>query len=139
MNPLSHIYTYLYSSKIKEGYPPSTDPSSGNIVVVACLTMLFLSIGLLVFLILPELFNFSSKSITSGKTIGQLLGVFMIVILYPTVSYTVGSRSNYQTIISRFNDLPIAEQEAEVKKGKVVIILTLSSIAIPMFLGFFMA
>jgi len=135
MSPLSNIYTYLYSSRIKEGYPPSTDPGTGTMVLVCCLTMILFSIGLLVFLIVPELLDVNQKWIKSGKQIGQLLGILMIVILYPIVRNTIGKKSNYEKIISQFNSLSTEDQEAEAKKGKVFMILSLSSIAIPMLLG----
>ena len=140
MNLLESVYCYLQYEKIKEGQPVSYDVKSGNIVVSLCIVMLIFGGFFLLFTVSPntadavEDFFKDVFGRTTGKAIGQLLLLFLLVIVYPIITRTIGTQDNFERITAELLKMTKVEQEKISKKGSTFFIFSIIFMIIPIFL-----
>ena len=141
MSILRSVFAYLQYARLKEGHPSSTSPTSGNIVLAVCLTMLVCSITITLYLLLPAFADSIDDLLkdlfgrSSGKTIGRLIGIFLIILIYPIIKFTIGTKEKFDQTMTDFESMSDEDKEKTAKKGKLFFILSISSIAIPLLIG----
>ncbi|MEM7106380.1 MAG: hypothetical protein AAF502_24850 [Bacteroidota bacterium] len=141
MNLLKSVYVYLHDARLKEGYTSGSSPTTGNIVLACSLTMLIVSIALSTALLFPDVadwFDDTLKDIfgrSSGKTIGRLIGIALILLIYPILKFTVGTDESFYNAISEYEGMSDEDKEKTAKRGKWFFLTSICTIAIPFILG----
>ena len=130
-----YCYAYIHSEKTNEGDPRS----SGTIMVSVMLLMWVLSIffltipfslGEVLIDLLQDLFGYRS-----GKTIGQVLGLSIFVIIYPIVRFTMGSKSKYANMESEFTNMDKENCEELGGAGLSALIITIVVFVLSVLIG----
>lgn len=141
MNILSTLYANLYHDRIKEGLSVSGSPVTGNMVLTCCLTMALLSSFFVIYLLFPSIADTTEGFLKSifgrglGRTIGRIMAILLVLIIYPIVSYTIGSQANYDKTISTYESFSVARKNQIAKRGGLFMYCTLGVIVIPILLS----
>lgn len=121
-------FEYLYGSQYLELFQKGRDGSKGRLngnlffsAFILILIFLFIAFMSLV----SEDFTKEINSMfhrlfgySSGKTIGRILALPLVFILYLIVSLSIGSKNNYRKLCQKFMELP----DNEKKKANTVIL-----------------
>lgn len=117
MSYLENLYGSQHYEISERGGDASKGRRGGNIFLAAFIILLFIAIAAVIFTFVDGTIhdvNQQFKKIfgrSSGKTIGRLLAIPLMAIIYFIISKTVGSVSNYKKYTDAFN-----LQSDEVKK-----------------------
>lgn len=132
MNLFESIYCLMYHDRLKEGYKPSGSPLTSNIVLSLCFVMIIVTLLLLMAFFVPDALEDLFGGGRSGRTIGRLMAIGLLIVIFPIIYYTIGTDKNYDSIINRFTNLSQVEQQEVVTKGRRFFIGSMAVIAIPM-------
>ncbi len=124
MNYLVALYGSQYYELTNNGKSGDSGRLNGNIFLSAFIILALLLI--IVFLAtFSEGFSHSLNNLfhslfgySSGKTIGRLLAIPLMGLIYFSISQTIGSTANYQKMVDEFNNFP----EEDKKKSTIKIL-----------------
>lgn len=145
MTFIEAIYGSQYSEIIKRGKDGSAGRLSGNLFLSA-----FIIISLFLVLTLISMFfdGFADESSrffrkifghSSGKTIGRLLAIPLLALIYFVIAKTVGSAGNYEKMTKTFDTLPEEEKQKANKKALIPFFIVLGIFFIVLMSSVFMA
>ncbi len=124
MNLLQSLYCNQYLDLKKQGKEYAANKNGNIIVTVALLCNVLTMFFLLAFLsnVFADVMGDTVRNFfggSSGKTIGRLIAIILMLIIYPVVTNTVGKKENYDSTIAEFEVLPAEEQKAVAKRGLI--------------------
>lgn len=139
MTYLQALYGSQYRDLRANGYDGSKARFNGNIFLTAFIVIALFTVLLLLMLAFPSM----NKGLTrlfheafgysSGKTIGRLLAIPLMAIIYFMVINTIGKESNCHRLIEEFNQLPEEEQATANKKLLVPFFVVLGLMMLMLF------
>lgn len=112
MTYLQALYGGQHRDLKKQGYDGAKARFNGNLFLTAfIIVVLFLLIAILVTFVpaINESFTRTLHKVfgySSGKTIGKLLAIPLMAVIYVAVTNTVGAQQNYERLVVEFNQLP---------------------------------
>jgi hypothetical protein len=122
MTYLQALYGGQYRDLKANGYDGTKARFNGNLFLTAfIIVLLFLAIAILVTFV-PAVNNSLTRMLqkafgySSGKTIGKLLAIPLMAVIYFAIINTVGSQQNYERHVAEFNQLPEDVQAQANKK-----------------------
>ena len=124
MNLFGALYCNQYY-KLKEQGKEHTAQKNGTILATVALVLFLFGLFMLLISLVPD-FEREMNGIfrkvfgvrrSSGRAIGQIIGLLLFASAYPMVKFTVGPDNVYQRTISYFESLTETEQLAISKKG----------------------
>ncbi len=116
MTFLQALYGSQYKEIAERGKDGAKGRLNGNLFLSAFIIVILLVIFLLVLKFVPGVNQSLSNRIgrvfgyNSGKTIGKLLAIPLLALIYLAVSRTVGSENNFNRSVKEFYALPEDEQ-----------------------------
>lgn len=116
MNLIETIYCSQYYELKKSGRDPQKGRLNGTLLSAVVIILAMVGIGLAAnkFTGSHWLSDLSSSGL-SGKFIGRMVGLVLLVVIGGTLSFTYGSRQNYNKMIQRWEQLPAEVLEQTVK------------------------
>lgn len=124
MTLLEAIYGSQYQEISQRGGDGSKGRFNGNLLISVILLLLLLTV-LFVLMLIPGMNESITQSMRvfsgsgSGKNMGKLLAIPVLILLVALANFTIGTKNNYNTIIERFNSYP---EEVRKKANKKVLI-----------------
>ena len=136
MNLIDKLYYSQYYELKQKGKAAAARKTANTLVTVAFLAHFFVLMTLLVILF-PDLgdaisdFNKDIFGRRNGRLAGMVFAGIPMGIIYWVVVKTIGSESNYESIIAEGQLLSEDQQQATIKSGLIYFIGSLISIIIP--------
>ncbi len=120
MNYIQSLYCFLIQGRLKENQSVSDSPVTGNIVLSVSIILILTGVLFVLMAIVPDFRDYMEDIFDgrSGRTIGRLLVIGLLVLIYPIIHFTVGSQKNYMGIKKEFFDSPEEQREVYASKGK---------------------
>jgi len=122
MSPFKAIYWNQYF-ELKKKQKESAARANGTGIVTMTIVMFLFAIFMLLMTFYPDFerdtSRFVSKSFgrNSGKMIGQMGIILLILIIYPLIKYTIGTRNYFFRTVVKYSILSQDEQKQISKKG----------------------
>lgn len=143
MTYLQALYGSQYRDLRANGYDGTKARFNGNIFLTAFIVITLFMVLMILVLMFPSIDKGLTKlfhqafGYSSGKTIGKLLAIPLMAVIYWVVINTVGNESNCQRLIEEFNQLPEKEQATAKKKLLVPFFVVLGLMLVMMFSSLF--
>jgi hypothetical protein len=124
MTFLQALYGSQYYELTQKGKEVAKGRLNGNLFLSAFIIVLLFLVIILSGTIWPGFMDKMNSffhhlfGYTSGKTIGRLLAIPLLFLIYLIVSLTIGSKKNYQRICGLYIQLP----ETEKKKANALVL-----------------
>lgn len=143
MTFLEALYGSQYDEISKRGKDGAAGRLNGNLFLSA-----FVIICLFLLIAIPAVFSADFTEgmnrlfhklfgYSSGKTIGKLLAIPLMGLIYFVISKTVGSIANYERLTKIFDELPEAEKQKANKKVLIPFFVVLISLFALMIISLF--
>ena len=116
MNLIETIYCSQYYELKKSGRDPQKGRLNGTLLSAVMIILAMVGIGLAAnkFTGSHWLSGLSSVGF-SGKFIGRILAIVLLLVIGSTLNFTYGSRQNYNKMMQRWEQLPVEVLEQTVK------------------------
>ncbi|CAN5450836.1 hypothetical protein BH09BAC6_BH09BAC6_35860 [soil metagenome] len=120
MNFFETIYCSQYYELRKSGRDPQKGRLNGTLLSATILILGIVSAAVIMNKILPGYFSshfFSDAAETgfSGKAMGKVLGALALLIFGGLLNFTIGSKTNYERMMLKWEWLPEHELEKTIK------------------------
>lgn len=108
MNVFEAIYCSQYYELKKTGRDPMKGRTNGTIFIAAIVMLVIISVIVLIAHFSPggSMSRFFRGTGLSGRSTGKILGLGGIAIIGAILHFTIGSKSSYQKMIARWEQLP---------------------------------
>ncbi|MFK7947589.1 MAG: hypothetical protein AB8G11_08370 [Saprospiraceae bacterium] len=126
MNWLESVYCYTQYERLQQGESITYSSQNGNVLLTVSLLILIHGTLFMLIMIFPSVLLVLSD-IT--KTIGEIIIAISIALIYPIISRTIGSQTNFERITESFLKMSSEEQAKTSKKG--VLFFSLSMFYFP--------
>ncbi len=139
MNILESIYCYLHEENISNGASINYIPTNGNMIISLSISMLLLGFPFWILLIYPSFID-SLKSITNSlfnqndNLFIILLSLSLLLLIYPIIKRTIGTRKNYESVLEFYMNSPKIEQQKIAKKGRDFFAFSCLFFGLPLFI-----
>jgi hypothetical protein len=116
MNAIETIYCSQYYELKKSGRDPQKGRLNGTLLSAVIIILAMVGIGLAANKFIGgHLLGGLSNSGFSGKFIGRIVGLVLLLVVGGTLSFTYGNQQNYNKMIQRWEQLPADVLEQTVK------------------------
>lgn len=137
MNFIETIYCSQYYELKKSGRDPEKGRLNGTLLNA---TVLILGLIAIVVLINKFAGNQLVNSLPSwgfsGKFIGRIVAIVLLLVIGGTFSLTIGSRANYNKMMQRWEQLPVAVLEQTIKSALNIFGITFGVFLLVMIVSF---
>ena len=117
MGYFEKLYGSQYHELSKKGKDGTAGRLNGNLFLMAFFVLLFFLVIAVLLTAFPEMERHLNSGLrnwfgnSSGKTIGRLLAVPLMLVGYALLRLTVGSKKQYELYVQAFMQRPEAERE----------------------------
>ncbi|MEP6610255.1 MAG: hypothetical protein ABJA76_00160 [Mucilaginibacter sp.] len=116
MNLIETIYCSQYYELKKSNRDPQKGRLNGTLLSAVMIILAVVGIGLAANKFTgSHWLNGLSSSGFSGKFIGRIVALVLLVVIGGTLSFTYGSRQNYNKMMQRWEQLPVEVLEQTIK------------------------